>query len=81
MSLVGPRPLIPEEDRKIQGVYRRRLEMRPGMTGVWQVAGASEIPIAEMVKLDLAYVRDWSLWSDIKLLFGTARHVVGRHGI
>lgn len=81
MSLVGPRPLVPEEDAKIQGEYRRRLEMRPGMTGIWQVQGASEIPIAEMVKLDLEYVRTWSLWGDLKLLAGTAAHVVLRRGI
>jgi lipopolysaccharide/colanic/teichoic acid biosynthesis glycosyltransferase len=81
MSLVGPRPLVPDEDAKIQGEYRRRLEIRPGMTGVWQVQGASEIPIREMVRLDLAYVRDWSLWGDLKLLAGTAAHVVQRRGI
>ena len=81
MSLVGPRPLVPDEDAMIQGEYRRRLEMRPGMTGVWQVQGASEIPIAEMVKLDLDYVRDWSLLGDLKLLAGTAAHVVQRRGI
>ena len=81
MSLVGPRPLVPEEDAKIQGQYRRRLELRPGMTGVWQVEGASEIPIHEMVRLDLGYVRDWSLWGDVKLLAGTAAHVVQRRGI
>ncbi|MGH2924070.1 MAG: sugar transferase [Solirubrobacterales bacterium] len=81
MSLVGPRPLVPGEDARIQGEYRRRLELRPGMTGVWQVQGASEIPIAEMVRLDLAYFRDWSLWGDLKLLAGTAAHVVQRRGL
>jgi lipopolysaccharide/colanic/teichoic acid biosynthesis glycosyltransferase len=81
MSLVGPRPLVPDEDAKIQGEFRRRLEMRPGMTGVWQVQGASAIPIAEMVRLDLDYVRDWSLLGDLKLLAGTAAHVVQRRGL
>jgi lipopolysaccharide/colanic/teichoic acid biosynthesis glycosyltransferase len=81
MSLVGPRPLVPEEDRRIDGAYRSRLEMRPGMTGIWQVRGASTIPISEMVKLDIEYLRDWSLWGDIMLLLGTAQHVVRRRGI
>jgi lipopolysaccharide/colanic/teichoic acid biosynthesis glycosyltransferase len=81
MSLVGPRPLVPEEDALIEGEYRRRLEVRPGMTGVWQVAGASRIPIAEMVKLDYEYVRSWSLWGDLRLLVATLPHVVRRRGI
>lgn len=81
MSLVGPRPLVPEEDARIGGGYRRRLDMRPGMTGIWQVRGASMIPLAEMVVLDLDYIRNWSLWGDLKLLLGTAGHVVRRRGI
>lgn len=81
MSLVGPRPLIPEEDRLIEGEYRRRLELRPGMTGAWQVAGASRIPIREMGRLDLEYLDGWSLWGDVRLLVGTVQHVVRRHGI
>jgi lipopolysaccharide/colanic/teichoic acid biosynthesis glycosyltransferase len=80
MSLVGPRPLVPEEDAQIQGEHRRRLSMRPGMTGVWQVNGASAIPIHEMVHLDRAYVEEWSLWLDFKLLAQTASHVVQRRG-
>jgi lipopolysaccharide/colanic/teichoic acid biosynthesis glycosyltransferase len=80
MSLVGPRPLVPEEDALITGDYRRRLSMRPGMTGVWQVAGASSIPIDQMVELDRGYVEQWSLWLDCKLLLQTASHVVLRRG-
>jgi lipopolysaccharide/colanic/teichoic acid biosynthesis glycosyltransferase len=78
MSLVGPRPLVPEEDAQILGSNRRRLMMRPGMTGVWQIGGASAIPIQEMVKLDAGYVDDWSLWVDVKVLAETAAHVVMR---
>ena len=78
MSLVGPRPLVPDEDARILGANRRRLQMRPGMTGVWQVNGASSIPIHEMVKLDAGYVDNWSLWLDTKLLAVTAAHVVMR---
>jgi lipopolysaccharide/colanic/teichoic acid biosynthesis glycosyltransferase len=81
MSLVGPRPLVPEEDAKIQGSHRRRLQMRPGMTGVWQVAGASAIPINVMVELDSDYLEKWSLWSDLKLLAGTASLVLLRKGL
>jgi lipopolysaccharide/colanic/teichoic acid biosynthesis glycosyltransferase len=81
MSLVGPRPLVPEEDERITGGDRRRLAMRPGMTGVWQVCGASAIPIREMVVLDRDYLDGWSLWLDLKLLFLTARYVALRKGI
>jgi lipopolysaccharide/colanic/teichoic acid biosynthesis glycosyltransferase len=80
MSLVGPRPLIPQEDSQIMGAQRGRLSMRPGMTGVWQVNGASAIPISEMVKLDREYIDQWSLWLDVKLLLRTASHVVQRRG-
>jgi lipopolysaccharide/colanic/teichoic acid biosynthesis glycosyltransferase len=81
MSLVGPRPLVPEEDAQIVGDQRRRLQMRPGMTGVWQVAGASSIPIHQMVILDSGYVNDWSLWVDVKLIAITASLVVRRKGL
>jgi lipopolysaccharide/colanic/teichoic acid biosynthesis glycosyltransferase len=80
MSLVGPRPLVPEEDLLIMGEYRKRLELRPGITGPWQVAGASQVPIREMVKLDHDYVLSQSLRGDLRLLFGTLPHVVGRRG-
>jgi lipopolysaccharide/colanic/teichoic acid biosynthesis glycosyltransferase len=80
MSLVGPRPLIPQEDSQITGADRARLSMPPGMTGVWQVNGASAIPISEMVKLDREYIDGWSLWLDVKLLVLTASHVIHRRG-
>jgi lipopolysaccharide/colanic/teichoic acid biosynthesis glycosyltransferase len=80
MSLVGPRPLIPQEDSQITGPQRGRLSVRPGMTGVWQVNGASAIPIKEMVKLDREYIDEWSLWLDLKLLLLTASHVVHGRG-
>jgi lipopolysaccharide/colanic/teichoic acid biosynthesis glycosyltransferase len=81
MSLVGPRPLVPDEDEQILGEDRRRLSIRPGMTGVWQVGGASAIPIREMVKLDSDYIENWSLWLDCKLLLQTASYVVLRRGL
>ena len=82
MSLVGPRPLIPSEDRQIEGWYRRRLDVPPGMTGHWQILGSSaRIPLEEMVKLDYLYVANWSLWGDIRLLLRTIPFVVGRRGV
>jgi lipopolysaccharide/colanic/teichoic acid biosynthesis glycosyltransferase len=81
MSLVGPRPLVPEEDAQIRGVYRERLAMRPGMTGPWQVEGASAIPIHGMVLLDRYYIEEWSPWLDLKLLTRTASLVIRRRGL
>jgi exopolysaccharide biosynthesis polyprenyl glycosylphosphotransferase len=82
MSLVGPRPLIPEEDSQIHGWYRRRLDVPPGMTGHWQVLGSSaSIPLDEMVKLDYLYVANWSPWNDVKLLMRTVPFVFGRRGL
>ena len=71
MSLVGPRPLILDEDRHVDGWARKRLDLKPGMTGLWQVLGRSDIPFDEMVKLDYVYVTSWSLWNDIRLLLRT----------
>ena len=78
MSLVGPRPLIPEEDANIAGRYRRRLDLRPGMTGHWQVLGSSKVPLDEMVKLDYMYVSNWSLWGDLVLIARTIPLVARR---
>ena len=80
MSLVGPRPLIIEEDRHIVGHHRRRLDLTPGLTGLWQVLGRSDIPFAEMVTLDYLYVTNWSLWGDLKLLARTLPAVMRGRG-
>ena len=80
MSLVGPRPLPEEEDRKIRGWMRGRHDLTPGMTGMWQVLGRSSIPLVEMVKLDYLYVTNWSLWTDIRLLLRTAPVIARRRG-
>jgi exopolysaccharide biosynthesis polyprenyl glycosylphosphotransferase len=80
MSLVGPRPLILEEDQRVNGWGRRRLDLKPGMTGLWQVLGRDDIPFGEMVGLDYRYVTSWSLFSDVRLLFRTIPIMVGRHG-
>jgi exopolysaccharide biosynthesis polyprenyl glycosylphosphotransferase len=71
MTLVGPRPLIPDEDRRVEGWARQRLDLKPGMTGMWQVLGRNEIPFGEMVKLDYLYVTTWSLANDLFLLLRT----------
>jgi lipopolysaccharide/colanic/teichoic acid biosynthesis glycosyltransferase len=71
MSLVGPRPLILEEDQHVSSWARRRLDLKPGMTGLWQVLGASDIPFDEMTKLDYLYVTNWSLREDLRLIFLT----------
>jgi len=71
MSLVGPRPLILEEDREIREWGRRRLDLKPGITGLWQALGRDGIPFDEMVRLDHLYVSAWSLRSDFALLART----------
>jgi exopolysaccharide biosynthesis polyprenyl glycosylphosphotransferase len=71
MSLVGPRPLILEEDQHVVDWRRRRLNLKPGITGLWQVLGRDGIPFEEMVKLDYLYVTSWSLMGDIKLILRT----------
>jgi lipopolysaccharide/colanic/teichoic acid biosynthesis glycosyltransferase len=81
MSLVGPRPPLRYEAEKYQVWHLRRiLEVRPGITGLWQVIGRSTTNFDEMVRLDLKYIREWSIWMDIKLLFGTLRVVIMRSG-
>jgi exopolysaccharide biosynthesis polyprenyl glycosylphosphotransferase len=81
MSLVGPRPLIEEEDRKIAGWHHRRREGTPGMTGLWQVLGPTRVSLDDMVKLDYLYRANWSLWLDMKILLRTIVHVLSRRGI
>jgi lipopolysaccharide/colanic/teichoic acid biosynthesis glycosyltransferase len=81
MSLVGPRPLIPQEDRQVEGWARRRLEVPPGMTGHWQVLGSARVPLREMLKIDYLYGANWSLWGDMKILLRTIPFVVSRRGL
>jgi len=81
MSIVGPRPLILDEDCLITGLDRRRLYLTPGMTGRWQIGGSSRIPLAEMVKLDYLYVANWSLWTDVTILLRTVPYVLRRRGV
>ena len=71
MSLVGPRPLILDEDQYVEQWARHRLHLKPGITGLWQVLGASDIPFDEMTKLDYLYVTNWSLREDLRLIMLT----------
>ena len=80
MSLVGPRPLIEEEAIQVNGRFRHRLSLTPGVTGLWQVNGRSEIPFTEMVSLDYLYVTNWTLWGDVKLLMKTLPAVARGNG-
>ncbi len=81
MSLVGPRPLPVSEDAFVKGWGRGRLDLTPGITGLWQVLGRTSIPFEEMVKLDYIYVANWSLWMDIRLFLRTLPAVLRRRGV
>jgi len=81
MSLVGPRPLVVDEDDQIKGWDRRRLQLTPGMTGPWQILGSSRVPLPEMVKIDYLYVAGWSLWEDLKILLRTVPYMLARKGM
>jgi len=80
MSLVGPRPLWVEEALQCKGWTKKRLDIMPGITGLWQVTGRSDIPFDEMVKLDYMYVTGWSLSWDVKLLLQTLPAVYHKRG-
>ena len=81
MSIVGPRPLVLDEDQKVAGWHRRRLSLTPGMTGPWQILGPARVPLAEMATIDYLYVANWFLWSDVKILIRTVDYVLGRRGL
>lgn len=81
MSIVGPRPLVIEEDRLISGWHRQRLDITPGMTGHWQVLGSSRLPLQEMLAIDYLYVVNWSLWADLKYLLRTVPYVLRARGM
>jgi exopolysaccharide biosynthesis polyprenyl glycosylphosphotransferase len=80
MSLVGPRPMPPDVDRHINGWGRLRLDIAPGITGLWQVLGRASIPFEEMLKLDYVYVTNWSAWEDVRLMLRTVFAVLSMRG-
>ncbi len=81
MSLVGPRPLVVDEDALVHGLDRSRLHLTPGMTGPWQVLGSTRVPMNEMVAMEYLYVASWTLWTDVKILLRTVAHVFARSGV
>ncbi|MEJ7824175.1 MAG: sugar transferase [Solirubrobacteraceae bacterium] len=80
MSLVGPRPMSLSVHDHISGWGLKRLDLTPGLTGLWQVLGRTSIPFEEMVKLDYLYTTNWSLWYDVRLLIRTLPAVVRQRG-
>ncbi|HYT09959.1 MAG TPA: sugar transferase [Mycobacteriales bacterium] len=80
MSLVGPRPPLPEEVALYEADARRRLLVKPGLTGLWQVSGRSDLTWEESVRLDLRYVENWSLTLDLLILWKTVSAISGTHG-
>jgi exopolysaccharide biosynthesis polyprenyl glycosylphosphotransferase len=80
MSLVGPRPPLPREVANYDSQVSRRLLVKPGLTGLWQISGRSDLPWEESVRLDLRYVENWSLALDLLILWKTGRAVLSRHG-
>lgn len=80
MSLVGPRPFVLEEASRLDGWAARRFEVRPGLTGLWQVSGRSDAGIEEVRDLDYVYVASWSFWWDLKILCQTPGAVLRRAG-
>jgi exopolysaccharide biosynthesis polyprenyl glycosylphosphotransferase len=80
MSLVGPRPPLPGEVARYDRSVSRRLLVKPGLTGLWQISGRSDLPWEEAVRLDLRYVENWSLAMDLLILWKTGRAVLGSSG-
>jgi lipopolysaccharide/colanic/teichoic acid biosynthesis glycosyltransferase len=80
MSLVGPRPPLPSEVLRYPADMRRRLVVKPGMTGLWQVSGRSDLPWEEVMRLDLRYVENWSLSLDVAILLRTVTAVCRSSG-
>jgi lipopolysaccharide/colanic/teichoic acid biosynthesis glycosyltransferase len=80
MSMVGPRPALPEEAARYGDHVRRRLMVKPGLTGLWQVNGRSNLPWDESVRLDLRYVENWSFVLDLQILWKTISAVISGSG-
>jgi len=80
MSLIGPRPPLPREVVKYSPWHKKRLRVAPGITGLWQVSGRSLLPFEDMVRLDIYYIENWSLWLDVKIMFRTIPVVLTAFG-
>lgn len=80
MSLIGPRPPLPREVAHYDDRHMQRLAATPGLTGLWQIRGRSEIPFEKMVDMDLEYIERWSLWLDLKIILKTPMAVLRGRG-
>jgi lipopolysaccharide/colanic/teichoic acid biosynthesis glycosyltransferase len=80
MALVGPRPPLPEEHAAYQDAVHRRLHVKPGLTGLWQVSGRADLSWDDSVRLDLRYVDNWSITLDLQILWKTVRAVIRGRG-
>ena len=80
MSLVGPRPLPVRDFDRLEPWHRKRYNVLPGMTGLWQVAGRSDLTFDDLVRLDFYYLENWSIWLDITILVKTPAAVLMRRG-
>lgn len=80
MSLIGPRPYLPEERSLAESELETILQVRPGMTGLWQVSGRNDVPFRERVRMEVCYVRNRSLWLDLTIVIRTLKSVLERKG-
>jgi len=80
MSLVGPRPLPQRDYDRLEDWHRKRYLVLPGMTGLWQVSGRSELDFDDLVRLDFYYVENWSIWLDIEIIARTPLAVLRGRG-
>jgi len=80
MTVVGPRPPLPREVAQYEEWQMARLEVRPGITGLWQVSGRSELPFEDYVRLDLFYIENWSLAFDLFIIAKTLPTIISRRG-
>ena len=80
MSLVGPRPPLPEEVKRYEWLFRKRLSVKPGITCIWQVSGRNEVSFEQWMEMDHEYIENWSLWLDLKILLKTVPAVLTSRG-
>ena len=80
MSLVGPRPLPLRDYRQLEAWHRKRYNVLPGITGLWQISGRSNLTFDDLVRLDFYYIENWSIWLDISILVKTLPAVIGGRG-
>ena len=80
MSLVGPRPLPVRDYRRLEGWHRRRYNVLPGITGLWQISGRSSLSFDDLVRLDFYYIENWSIWLDITILVKTVPAIISGRG-